>query len=429
MAAVSFSSLASGQTVTFTENSSVTFSGQNTSANFTKNIALTNVTIEDDRLEADEGSFMVENTNGADINMAFSTYSPSASTGNDAYNFETSEGQKADMTFTGLKQDTSYALKKGGSAQTYKNSGGNGQLTFTIDDFSATYAITIAQSSRSSSDDQRDFAGSSSSSSDQKEPASAGKSWIDINGTSFSFDVDGQVPGIMNVSFSTGVESSPQSMDVREVETNEIVEKAEEADNAERYYEITASGVDKEKITQVKYVFSPNSSWAANQDDIVFSRYNEEGWEDLETERLENQENFYVAYSDRFSYYAIRGVTGEGGDNNQTDIESFCGDGICEDGEGWQNCSSDCEKPQEVIDAENALAGAQQEVGEEHPGYKDLQEAQQAFDDGNYSQAEQLAQSAMDADDEIDTTLLIGGVAIVIVLLLGIAVLLLKKRD
>jgi cell division protein FtsL len=49
-----------------------------------------------------------------------------------------------------------------------------------------------------------------------------------------------------------------------------------------------------------------------------------------------------------------------------------------------------------VVNAENTIADAEQKISKDEPGYQTLQQAKNRFETGEYSEAEKLAQNALD---------------------------------
>ena len=72
-----------------------------------------------------------------------------------------------------------------------------------------------------------------------------------------------------------------------------------------------------------------------------------------------------------------------------------CGDDTCQTNESWGSCSTDCQKPEEVVNAENTIADAEQKISKDEPGYQTLQHAKSRFEKGEYVEAERLAQNAL----------------------------------
>lgn len=113
----------------------------------------------------------------------------------------------------------------------------------------------------------------------------------------------------------------------------------------------------------------------------------------------------YSAAADSFSYYTVRGINHESEDQNDTASQNqssedqtapVCGDSICQANESWESCSSDCQKPEEAVSAENAISDAEEEISEGEKGYKRLQEAKTHFESEEYSEAERLAQNVLE---------------------------------
>jgi hypothetical protein len=76
-----------------------------------------------------------------------------------------------------------------------------------------------------------------------------------------------------------------------------------------------------------------------------------------------------------------------------------CGDNVCAESEDWKSCTQDCSKPQQVSDAEEAITDAENTINEGEDGYQLLEDARAKFEAGEYDEAKQLAQQAVQKHD------------------------------
>lgn len=194
-----------------------------------------------------------------------------------------------------------------------------------------------------------------------------------------------------------------------------------------RYIAITASNLSDDDITRAEIGFTVNTSWLADQDAdrdaVQLARYVNETWDPLPTSvaQAADRNVTYVAETPGFSYFAVFA-------RDEEPTEIVCGNGICQDNQTWASCPHDCEKPQHVVDAEQAIAAAEHRIDRGDDGYGLLQAAQDAYGAGNYSRAADLAERAVDANRTPDRDL----IRMLVPVLLPFAVLLLMvlwKRD
>ena len=149
--------------------------------------------------------------------------------------------------------------------------------------------------------------------------------------------------------------------------------------------------------------FEVNQSFATQYDRTVLSRY-KDGWKDHDTTPVESTGDkwTYETSTSGLSYYIVKGENQS--ENHSTSLQnqttedqtgSVCGDDLCQTGESWESCSTDCQKPEEAVEAENAISDAEQQISEDEPGYQTLQQAKNRFGKGKYFEAENLARKAL----------------------------------
>lgn len=163
---------------------------------------------------------------------------------------------------------------------------------------------------------------------------------------------------------------------------------------AYRYLNITASNLSDDDIAASTVIFSVNQSWLvahnATAERVQLARHTADGWTPLPT-TVQNKSDAnvtYVAESPGFSIFSIFARDDE-------PAETVCGNGICQANQTWESCPSDCEKPQRVVNAEQAIGRAADRIASGEDGYSTLQNARAAYDAGNYSDAAVLARQAI----------------------------------
>ncbi len=119
-------------------------------------------------------------------------------------------------------------------------------------------------------------------------------------------------------------------------------------DTVYRYLEITAENLDNSNIDSAKVRFKVEKSWldenGLDPETVLLNRYSNSEWEGLETVMIDEDDTYYYYESSTsgFSYFAITA-------KEESEVEGpVCGNGICEEGETYQSCSSDCHKPTET---------------------------------------------------------------------------------
>jgi PGF-pre-PGF domain-containing protein len=139
--------------------------------------------------------------------------------------------------------------------------------------------------------------------------------------------------------------------------------------------------------------FNVRRNWVRTNDinvsSIRLSRYTEGNWNRLPTVpvNVTGDRLTFNATSPGFSYFAVSG------DENRSG--PACGNDICEEGETWQTCQADCDNPEEVDAAQKAIEQAEEVIPARAPGYTSLEEARQAYDEGNYLKAQARAEQAL----------------------------------
>ncbi|MDY6770757.1 MAG: NosD domain-containing protein [Candidatus Nanohaloarchaea archaeon] len=106
---------------------------------------------------------------------------------------------------------------------------------------------------------------------------------------------------------------------------------------------------------------------------------------------------------------------------NNTRQPAQCGNGSCEQGEDWQSCSTDCSPPDIVQQAQQQLTEANNSIEQGEAGYQKLLQAQEAFQNGDYAKARQLAREALKKAQQGDSGGLpllpiIGGILVIMLL-------------
>lgn len=172
-----------------------------------------------------------------------------------------------------------------------------------------------------------------------------------------------------------------------------------------RYLEITASNLSNDDISRARVGFDVNATWLdaaeATAEQVQLARYTPDGWTPLPTTVQDRTGDTitYVAETPGFSYFSIFARDDE-------PDEVVCGNGICQANQTWESCPSDCEKPQYVINAEQAIGTAENRIAYGEDGYDTLQDAQAAYDAGDYSQAATLARQAIEENRTPDRKLI-----------------------
>ena len=269
--------------------------------------------------------------------------------------------------------------------------------------------------------------GSSSASTE----VSDGHSWISANRDQFSFESIDEAVGVRSVTVSTARNLSSFSLSVTRMETKPSLPELPE--NAYQFYGFTAENENEISSTEIE--FEVNRSFAERYDEIIVSHY-ENGWKDLPTTRVDSAGStwIYKAETTGFSYYLVRGQDRKTGDQtgskelkSQTgpnNTEPVCGDDACNMNESWKTCSTDCSKPQIVIEVEAAISKAENQLNRKDEEYKLLERARTAFKRDDYREAQRLAEKAVQQGDEkrnsssLSTVRLVAGL-ILIVLILG----------
>ncbi len=116
---------------------------------------------------------------------------------------------------------------------------------------------------------------------------------------------------------------------------------AEVAGKPYGYFSIEKENLKDDEITEAKLKFLVDKSWIINNNidpnSIKLYRWSNGVWLGLKTEKIgEDSENLYFeSITPGFSYFAISGKEKIAG--------PVCGNGICEEGEGYLTCPQDCE--------------------------------------------------------------------------------------
>jgi PGF-pre-PGF domain-containing protein len=115
-----------------------------------------------------------------------------------------------------------------------------------------------------------------------------------------------------------------------------------------KYIEIGTNNLEEDNLEDAEIEFEVNKTWISNNNydpfKVKLKRYLN-GWQELKTE-LTDQDNdyyYYKAPTPGFSYFVI--TAEEEVEEEKTEEGPICGDGVCEEGETSDTCSSDCPKP------------------------------------------------------------------------------------
>ena len=236
----------------------------------------------------------------------------------------------------------------------------------------------------------------------EESETSDGHSWSLVNRSEFVFDNTNSEIGIQRIEVSTQANRSEFAVCTGRLE-NVSAQGFEKPTNTYAVYQFEVNQASETEIKSATIQFEVNQSFATQYDRTVLSRYND-GWKYIDTTLIEStgEKWLYEAIVPRFSYYAVRGENQSENRNTSSQNQSagnrtnpVCGDDLCQTGEYWESCSTDCQKPEEVVKAENTILDAQQQIAEGEPGYQTLQQARNRFENGRYSEAERLAQKAL----------------------------------
>jgi len=294
-----------------------------------------------------------------------------------------------------------YSLEAEGNVLKQVDSGG--EVAWSYSDWSRhNFTVTYEEQSTSGGDnggDDSDSGGGGSYVSAGCEEAEKpdSHSWSLVNRSSFSFeDIDPAI-GIQSVEVNTNARRAEFAVCAGTVENISARDFEKPADT----YVVYQLKVDEGSETAIESAtirFEVNTSFAKRYDHIVLSRY-QNGWEDLDTTVIDSsgEKRIYEATTSGFSYYAVRGENQA--ENQSTGSTNWtspdCGNSVCSSTENWNSCQQDCSKPRNVTKAEQAISNAEQQISKNEPDHQLLQQAQQQFEDGNYAEAEKLANKAL----------------------------------
>jgi len=248
--------------------------------------------------------------------------------------------------------------------------------------------------------------------------------------------------GVQMISVSVSNEANDVSITVREQDGQPADVSTSVSGKAYRFMDIEAENLNDTTTEEATIQFDVNTSWI-NDNDINVStvrleRYTDNAWEKLPTEHIEQtgDKHIFNATTPGFSYFAVateQDQTNDDGtetnDTSQTNTTA-CGNGICEEGETATSCPADCGDSRETRpqQANETLQQADEKIGEGDPGYSLLQEAREAYQAGNYEQAQSKATQAIETYQDAQSQE--GGLPIVpVIAVLLIAGLLYWKRD
>lgn len=380
-----------GTVVEFTANASYLTMG----ANYT----FSNITVHGDAVTFDGKNVSVlSNSSAKRVNATLHAYQPNASLadGTTLATIEAAFASPATVTFrfTGIPDpgSGSYDIRQDGAD--IASDGDGGSVAFTTTDPAAhNYSVVyVAATDDGTTDEEEPTGGGSSSSGGAPTPGvwRTGHVWAGAPQTTFRLTTR-TLPGMAGIAIRTGQARAGVSIDI--TQTNTLPADLPPLDAVYSHLDIRFEGVAEADIAETVLDVRVNASFARQYEDIVVSRYTG-AWTDLPTRLLNDSGDRWVyrANSSGFSSFAVRGVAAE--DNVS---EPFCGDGTCDANETWETCPADCETPAAVVAARDAIQDANGTIRPGDPGYDLLQQAQQAFDAGNYTAAERLAGDAVDA--------------------------------
>ncbi|MDY6778290.1 MAG: PGF-pre-PGF domain-containing protein, partial [Candidatus Nanohaloarchaea archaeon] len=229
--------------------------------------------------------------------------------------------------------------------------------------------------------------------------------WVGVNRSRFTLVDQQQETGVKSVQVT--VAQPLQEFRLRVTRLDGKPSRVEPVSRPYRFWEITQEGTTDNAIVNTTITFEVNQSFARRVDRVALARYrNSTGtWEELPTDPVNTtgQSWIYRATSTGFSYYAAIGinetqpqnVTDNRTDQNQT-MQPRCGNGVCGLNETWKTCQQDCSKPIDRIKAEQAIEEAAMWIDKGDTGYQQLQSARHELDQGNYTGARRLAETALE---------------------------------
>ncbi len=181
----------------------------------------------------------------------------------------------------------------------------------------------------------------------EPEPRTEEKCWDILEaGATIDYEVDNEEIGIRKITIIPNKALSNTCLKVKQVIsiTTAGVTKYSEDNKVYKYFQIEPTGISDEDLTSVNIEFSIAKSffYDHHRDTTNLNRY-KEGWEELDTEDLSQDEinyAFFEAESPGFSDFVIvsdKRITGE-----TVGTGPGCGDGICDPDENSTTCCQDC---------------------------------------------------------------------------------------
>jgi len=126
------------------------------------------------------------------------------------------------------------------------------------------------------------------------------------------------------------------------------------------YIEITSYNLNDSNIESAKVKFKVQKLWLGQNkldpDTVLLNRYSDNRWKELET-TMTTQNNtyyYYEATTPGLSYFVI----------TAKEVKAIvCGNGVCEIGESYEDCSADCPKPSEAPVCGNGVCESGENCG------------------------------------------------------------------
>lgn len=404
VAGQSLAGFQSGETVR------VQFTGSNATLNVSLESNVSSVQVYEQTLGLGGLNLSVYNSSSNRTKMELHSFDPSAGGGQVAVNFtaNTTDGHNVTFGFAGLQADTEYQVKRDNADYVSFTTDSAGRKNVSNSAWSARDFVventdtSSDDSDDDTSDDDGDSGGSSSGATAAAAPnPRASQTWL-ASQKSFSLNIERDDVEVSTVELELENNVSGLSLSVEQLPGQP--NGTAELPNAYTFVDISTDEASDDNISRVSVEVSVNRSFAEQFDRVQINRYTGDAWEPLPTEPVETEgeEWTYRGVSEGNSYYGVQGVAEEDEEEPATNEtqEPACGDGVCGSGETWESCAQDCEKPQQVIDAENAIERAEANVSEGEAGYQTLQSARDAFEAEDYARAEQLARDALSAGEE-----------------------------
>lgn len=170
-----------------------------------------------------------------------------------------------------------------------------------------------------------------------------------------------------------------------------------------QYLSIEAQNLPEYLIKNASISFSVNRSWIRenniNRTTLRLTRYQDQ-WQPLSTAFINQTDQTYEfrATTPGFSYFVIGAETADSPTQTTTTNDPmYCGNGRCDQNETWQTCGIDCDPPQIVTDARDAIQQANQTIPPDAPEQQIIARAVEQYNQYNFEQALQIAEAATEA--------------------------------